>query len=383
MNQHDKHLIGIDIVRFLAAVMVMHFHLAYWSWIAPGGEIYRITEGKFHFADFVDVSWFGWVGVEIFFVLSGYVIAYSANGKEAFRFLRGRTLRLLPTIWICATLSAALLYTADTPVSEVFYRYGRTLTLMYKPPWVDGVYWTLIIELVFYASIFLLLCTNWFVHLEKMAVALLSISVSFLVLFTLYTDHPFFSSQWTHKLLLLRHGVFFVFGILIWLMLHNKITRFRMGAALLCVIGGLLEIYLVTKVRGQNPAIDSDSAPYFIWLTCVLLIIASIAWNRHIHLYLAKYSSVFRTVGLITFPLYLTHSIVGGLTMLAVYQYIGNQTLALFSAYIASIMVAWAVVIAEPIFSKPAMVLLSLVENKISENKRFIFLFSPSTKLND
>ena len=48
---------------------------------------------------------FGWIGVEIFFVISGYVIASSAEGAAPRTFLRRRAQRLLPAAWVCATIA--------------------------------------------------------------------------------------------------------------------------------------------------------------------------------------------------------------------------------------------------------------------------------------
>jgi peptidoglycan/LPS O-acetylase OafA/YrhL len=51
---------------------------------------------------------FGWVGVEIFFVISGFVIAFTAEGASSRAFLRSRVLRLVPGPWICATIALVL-----------------------------------------------------------------------------------------------------------------------------------------------------------------------------------------------------------------------------------------------------------------------------------
>src|SRR6185312_3999042 len=82
-----RQLVGLDLIRFSAAFMVMAFHLT----------------GKTPLA--ATAAW-GWVGVEVFFVLSGFVIAYTAADATSGRFLRNRIVRLMPSVWLCGTITA-------------------------------------------------------------------------------------------------------------------------------------------------------------------------------------------------------------------------------------------------------------------------------------
>ncbi|PJI54488.1 hypothetical protein CTI14_14985, partial [Methylobacterium radiotolerans] len=104
-------------------------------------------------------TWFGWIGVELFFVISGFVIAYSAEHATARAFLRSRLLRLVPAVWICATLTAlvSLAIGRMGSVPHVLRAYLDCVLFVPVEPWLDGVYWTLGVEIAFYALVFALL----------------------------------------------------------------------------------------------------------------------------------------------------------------------------------------------------------------------------------
>src|ERR1700744_5896212 len=108
-----NHFPLLDPMRFAAALGVAVFHLTFWSWAwsstgtPPGFEHYVGADLQFQSA--APFTWFGWVGVEIFFVISGFVIANSASNASAKEFLLGRALRLYPAVWVCSTLTFTVL----------------------------------------------------------------------------------------------------------------------------------------------------------------------------------------------------------------------------------------------------------------------------------
>lgn len=100
--------------------------------------------------------------MELFFVVSGFVIFMSlGNARSATDFAASRFARLFPAYWAAVLLTATTLATGGLP--------DRTLTLLptlfnltmlqefFGIRHIDGVYWTLSRELVFYAGIGLLL----------------------------------------------------------------------------------------------------------------------------------------------------------------------------------------------------------------------------------
>jgi peptidoglycan/LPS O-acetylase OafA/YrhL len=142
-------------LRFFAALIVCLYHIAFLSWIKPDSAASIISGNTYRFDDFSGVLSVGWVGVEIFFVISGFVIAFSAN-VGAWHFLRGRILRLYPAVWFCGPFALAIsLSSGAFPFSEFPTRIVRSLLLWPKGNWVDGVYWTLGIEMSFYFLVYL------------------------------------------------------------------------------------------------------------------------------------------------------------------------------------------------------------------------------------
>ena len=80
-TKSDRQLVGIDLIRFGAACGVMLFHLGY---LMIPGSPYAPTRLFPELAFFR----FGDTGIFVFFVISGFVIAYSAHDSTAYKFWR-------------------------------------------------------------------------------------------------------------------------------------------------------------------------------------------------------------------------------------------------------------------------------------------------------
>jgi peptidoglycan/LPS O-acetylase OafA/YrhL len=114
----------------------------------------------------------GWMGVDLFFIISGLVISLTIKSNTSWNyFLRNRFSRLFPTYWVCLIISTLSII--------VFYNFLNDPFLNENPPGysllklflanftmiqyyldfgnIDGSYWTLIVELLFYVFILLFL----------------------------------------------------------------------------------------------------------------------------------------------------------------------------------------------------------------------------------
>ena len=155
----------VDSLRAVAALLVMflHFDQRLTTAFAPPG-------GFFHFLHtlpgIVDP---GRMGVMIFFAVSGFVICRSFGEREAQggsrRFLVRRACRLYPAYW-ASLLGGALVWTAlgQTLTGPLLAANATMAAGWLGQPYLLGVYWTLEIELLFYA---LCLGLYWLRWLER------------------------------------------------------------------------------------------------------------------------------------------------------------------------------------------------------------------------
>ena len=293
----------LDLLRFGAALSVAVFHLMFWSWawsstgLPPGFEHYVAADVQFPSA--APFTWFGWVGVEIFFVISGFVIANSASKSSsgtkspATEFLVGRALRLYPAVWVCATLTfMVLLVFASGSASEFILPYVRAMLLIPKGirgQWIDCIYWTLAAEMAFYGLVFCTLLTKK-VTLRHLAFGLTVYSAVFNAFALLVLSGAIRSDILYFVVLVFRvpcaawllfHGCFFALGIWLFISANRKLTVLEQFAVAVTCLSGCAEIFFFSNYLLTNiPAISGQSAfvPIAVWAAAVFLI--AVAANR-------------------------------------------------------------------------------------------------------
>ena len=328
----------LDPMRFGAAVGVAIFHQMFWSWAwvsvgHPGFERFVATD--VHYPNAATFTWFGWVGVEIFFVISGFVIANSASRASPTQFLLGRALRLYPAVWVCATATLLVLLVFGTGSAIDFIRpYIHAMLLVpvgVTKPSLDVVYWTLAAEMAFYLLVFLAMLTKritlWHFAFGLTVWSAVFNAVALLVLlFTTPSNLPAVSPDNLPYLAilmfrvplaaaLLNHGCFFALGIWLFISANRKLTALERVAVAVACVSGAAEIYFFASFFLTTiPAISGQSAlvPIMVWAAAVGVIAYDANRNRRPAAAASREApSYLRTLGLITFPLYLTHNVIG------------------------------------------------------------------------
>jgi peptidoglycan/LPS O-acetylase OafA/YrhL len=152
----------LDLLRFLAAASVVIYHYTYQP-VLHG----VINDNAFW--PLPVASRFGYLGVTLFFMISGFVILWSSQARSSGEFVISRIARLFPSFWICVFVTTFVVSAAGGPESLSPRTVALNMTMVpgrFGVPYVDGVYWTLLVELKFYILIFLILVTGTMKRIE-------------------------------------------------------------------------------------------------------------------------------------------------------------------------------------------------------------------------
>lgn len=157
MTNNIGKITSIQLLRAIAIILVIHCHtLDYQSYI----KAYCYQSHFFYLQDF------GAVGVDLFFVLSGFIITiisrrYSQTGNGVYFFVK-RVIRVIPLYWLVSFLSAILTrieFRHTPPIEEII----NTIIVFMLPAFKAPVLfqgWTLSFEMLFYTVIFITMMMN-------------------------------------------------------------------------------------------------------------------------------------------------------------------------------------------------------------------------------
>jgi peptidoglycan/LPS O-acetylase OafA/YrhL len=284
----------IDLLRFLAAASVLLFHLTF-----RGYTNADMSEVTFH--GLAPVTKYGFLGVQLFFVISGFVILMTAAGGDLRKFAVSRFVRLYPAFWVCCVITfAAIMIWGGERFSATWTQLLANLTMMPKvfgAPLLDGSYWSLLVELQFYALVAGVLLIRQIQRAEIVLYLWLAASwgLNFLPIGPL------------EVLLLAGYSEYFIAGSLCYLIWAHGLTVWRCA--------GILASYALTVVNMREAIlyIEKDLATPFN--DAVIYIALAVIFAGMFLVATRKTGSLIRMrwalVGALTYPLYLIHQQVG------------------------------------------------------------------------
>jgi peptidoglycan/LPS O-acetylase OafA/YrhL len=312
VNLHEGRLRDVDAVRGLAAVVVVLYHFT-----TRYDELYGHLAG---------VPFFVGKGTSLLiFMLTGFAIAVTVRkGPVVAQFISARVIRLFPAYWAAVLLTHEVVARFGLPGREVDG--GVTvanLTMLQQfigMPNVDGSYWTLEVQIVFYAGVCL------FLALRPRASLLRFSAVWLLTLFALSSfDRLVYQMPSEVKAIaILDFGHLFLAGAMFYLLRTEPQSR----NSSLCVIGGCA----LYGFLFQDPAMFKLSLVFFALM--YLLATKRLSWLA---------SRPLDYVAAISYTLYLVHQNIGFVVIRLAYAHgVTSPTLAIVIAIAVSVVLAVA-----------------------------------------
>lgn len=273
-------IVSVQYLRGIAALLVLLAHISY--------KDMQYSLGSFHF----DIGIFG---VDIFFVISGFVMYYiSQNIENSFRgiicFFKQRVIRIIPLYWLVSCL-ALMIYiiapervnssTGSTDILNSFTLFPS------ETKYLVAVGWTLSYEFYFY---FLFSISLFFKYYKALIISVILLSLVFVgeMLFS----KTFLQNFLTNSLLLE-----FFYGILIAKYYLNHFTH-RAKFLLGFIIVGLFILYInffsdISTIRG-----------FYFGFPAMVIVLVLVSCEK----YFKKHKSILLTeLGNMSYSLYLVH----------------------------------------------------------------------------
>ncbi len=293
----DKRVNGLDSLRLLAVSWVMLFHYAYRG-AASDPAFTQLTVPAWH-----PVAQYGHLGVHLFFVISGFVIAKSTEGRSPLEFVLARFTRIYPAFVICMSLTFAVTVLFGAPEFSASLKQYVANLVIFSPalhqPFMDGAYWSIVYEIIFYGWVTVLLAGRRFDrHATPIALAWIALSIA---------NEFFGPSTAVRRLFLTDASGFFLAGIAIY-RLHQQgpsLRRWLMLAVATEVAAGQAIVTSRYNVVHYGAEL-SKPVIVAVAVAAVALVWGCTQLRRGV---LPKGVAV--AVGGMTYPLYLLHQHVG------------------------------------------------------------------------
>ncbi|MEO0546338.1 MAG: acyltransferase [Pseudomonadota bacterium] len=322
---------GLDVLRFAAAFAVLLYHFLYRG--AADGEF---LPSEFQFAP--DATRFAYFGLHLFFLVSGFVILWTAQNRDWFSFGMARLIRLWPGYAACVAITALTtwLYAttiATEPFAISWAMVAANFTFVapaFGHPFMDGVYWTIVLELIFYFWVALAIFTGL---LPRHLIGFCIIWLGLIAANELWLDNG------TMRLALVtRYGAWFVLGMLAYDIRQKGITIpsfiCLFFAITLSMDMALAEHIELAALYGYafDPASIITANAFILTLFAIV-----VAWGDRL-----PSTAAVTTMGALTYPLYLVHQHVGYMIINTTVSSLGAAG-SLMCATTVVILIAWAI----------------------------------------
>ena len=284
----------LDLLRFIAALSVVLFHYS-----VRGYALQELPPSPY--VVLAPVTKYGFLGVNLFFIISGFVILMTAARASVRRFAVSRFVRLYPAFWLCCTatfVGSWLVARAGQGVPVRTYLLNMTMVsgLAYVPS-VDGVYWSLLVELKFYALVLLAMAFRQMGRLKVLLAIWLGLSM-----LSLLRPLPVVST-W----LVPEWAPYFIAGATMYLASQEGLSVYKIAVIATCYAGAVVGLAKGLPVIEANLHMQVSLAAASGLLAAFFVATLLVSTGAT-----ARFGSVrWMLLGSLTYPIYLLHQRLG------------------------------------------------------------------------
>jgi peptidoglycan/LPS O-acetylase OafA/YrhL len=289
-------LYEIDLLRITAALAVVIYHYTFSGY---AGHLTSIA-----FPALSTVTRYGYLGVDMFFTISGFVVLLSAWGRRPREFVISRIVRLYPAYWVAVTITAIVAITLSRGLFKVTpAQYLANLTMLNALPGianVDVVYWTLWAEIRFYLLVFVLAWIG--ITRGRVVTALwLWLAATAVMEAHILPAGPaekidlIVQSQWSH---------YFIAGMALCLIYRTGFS-WRLGAVLVVAYGNAVYQAINFAHRVSDRYHQALHLPAIVAVITVIMVATTLIALRVTRRFGRPW---FAVAGALTYPLYLVHA---------------------------------------------------------------------------
>ena len=345
----------LDLLRFIAAFMVVMFHYGFRGHAADGYSLLSLPT-------YATVSKYGYLGVELFFMISGFVILMTASSGSFKKFVISRIVRLYPAFWACCTITfIAILIVGDKRFTATFGQYLINLTMLnefFGIRSIDGVYWSLAVEIHFYLLVALVLLAGQIRHALWFLVAWLAISI---LMDVLPKDINFMPRL--RSMFIVDSAYYFIAGATCYLVRANGASILKSMVILLAWLMGTWTS--IQSLAGLEAHYQTTINPLVVGLLIALFFVVVLLMSFRQTGFLAKRRWI--TLGALTYPLYLLHQNLGYLNFNYWYGSV-NEYILLWSTIVGMLAMAFFVHLqVEARWSAPLKTFLDKLSQKLAK----------------
>lgn len=344
----DTRVNELDPLRFLAAFAVVFFHYAFRG---HAGD----AMSSMPYPLLAPYAKYGYLGLELLFMISGFVISMTACSRSVRQFVISRIARLYPAFWVCCTITFVVTVAIGAPryaTSVAEYLANMTMvSAFFGVPMLDGAYWFLYVELIFYALVAAALLIGGKDRFHFFLIGWLLIEVVFVAV----------PSMRVSTRLLADYSVCFIAGAAFFLIWSQGLSATRI--ATVATAFGLAFIQAIDRLPGfeKHYGTTMDRRVVAGILVTSFLLMLLIALKRSGPLARARWA----LAGAISYPIYLLHQHIGFMIFNALYPAINPHVL--FWSTIALVTAAGYLVhvFVEARFSRPMLTAVNRIADRV------------------